>query len=90
MIPLRSQPRLRRLRVPLAAPQPEPKPSRGKVALVNVNSHNVKEVMNLNNPASRLLLPHGKTGGAADALRPALTLSLERLNGSGALCNAAA
>ena len=90
MIPLRSQPRLRRLRLSLAAPQPEPEPSRGKVVLVNVNNHNVKEVMNRNNTASRLFLPHGKTGGAADALRPYFTLPLERLNGSGALFNAAA
>ena len=40
----------------LAAPQPEPKPSRGNFAPVNVNNHSVKEVMNRNNAASRIFL----------------------------------
>lgn len=90
LIPLRSQPWLRRLRVLLAAPQPEPKPGLGKVVLANVENHRVKEVMNRNNTASRIPLPHGKTGGATDALRPAFTPPLERLTSSGALFNAAA
>ena len=90
MIPLRSQPRLWRLRVPLAAPWPEPKPCRDKAALANVNNHNVKEVMNRNNTASRRLPSSGYICGAADALRPALALPPERLNASSAPCHAAA
>ena len=82
--------KLRRLRVLLVAPQPEPEPHRGQDAPVNVNNHSVKEVMNRNNTASRIPLPHGYTGGAADALRPALTLPLERIASSGALYHAAA
>ena len=85
---LRSRPRLRRLRVVLAAPQPEPKPGLGQVVLANVNI--VEEVMNRNIAASRIPLPHGNTGVGTDVLRPALTLPLEQLNGSGAPCHAAA
>ena len=40
----------------LVALQPEPKPSRGKVVLANVNNHSVEEVMNRNNTAS-LIFP---------------------------------
>jgi len=43
----------------LAAPQPEPKPSRGKVVLANVNNHSVKEVTNRNNTASRIFSSSG-------------------------------
>ena len=77
------------MRVSLAAPQPEPKPGRDKAALANVNHHIVKEVMNRNNTASRRLPSSGYICGAADALRLYFTLPLERLNGSGALFNAA-
>ncbi len=87
LIPLRSQPWLRRLRVPLAAPQPEPKPGRGNHALVNVNI--VAEVMNRNNKASRIIPSYGYTGGAADAIRPALILPPEQIASSGAPCHAA-
>ena len=88
MIPLRSQPWLRRRRVLLAAPQPEPKSHRAERAPVSVNV--VEEVINRNNTASRIYLPHGKTGGAADALRPAFTPPLEQIASSGELFNAAA
>ena len=90
LIPLRSQGRLRRRRVLLAAPQPEPKPSRGQHAPANVNNNSVKEVMNRNNAASRIFPSSGYICGAADALRPTLTLPLERLNDSGAPYHAAA
>ena len=46
--------------------------------------------MNRNNAVSRIPLPHGYPGGAADTLRPAFTLPLERLNDSGALFKSAA
>ena len=90
LIPLRSQTRPRRLRVLLAAPQPEPKPDRGRVVPANVNNHSVREVMNRNNTASRRLPSSGYICGAADALRPALALPPEQIASSGTPYHAAA
>ena len=88
LIPLRFQPGPRRRRVPLAAPRPKPKPSRVNHPLGNVSI--VEEVMNRNNTASRIFPSSGYTIGAADALRPDLTMPPERVAGSGAVHHAAA
>ena len=89
-----------------ASPQPEPKSNRGQRALGNVNIikevaqrditvpanvNVVEEVTYRNNTAYQISLLHsGCTGGAADALRPACTLPLERVASSGAPYHAAA